>query len=270
MKVNVDADWALFRGCFACEKSIYTIKTLAGNTKFDSRKELDEYLKKTPHEDGMYEIIKESDLQPLAYALGTIRSMLSLICERFGTRSPVLYLSGPNNFRYNLAKSYPYKGNREKTQRPHWSKEATEYLCNQWGAQIVDGMEADDALGISQTDTSILVSPDKDLDQIPGWHYNPTKEEKYYVDDFTAEYNFWKQMLTGDTTDNIFGIPNVGAVRAAALLDGFTSVTQLRQRVWDMYQEKFEEKAADRFNENYGLLRILRSPDELERIRNTK
>lgn len=265
--VNIDGDWALFRGCFACEKSIYTL-VVPGLLPiiFESKRDLNTHIKENKIEE--YEIIKESDLKPVEYALGTIKSMLELVVDKLNPRSVNVYLTGPDNFRYKVARTHPYKGNREKTQRPHWQDEATDYLVRRWDAKVITGMEADDALGINQTDTSVLVSPDKDLDQVPGWHYNPVKEEKYHVDDIQAATNFWRQMLTGDATDNIHGLDGIGPTRAGNLLAGLRTESSMRQRVWDMYMEAFDEQASERFNENYALLRILRSPDELARIRN--
>lgn len=264
--VNVDGDWALFRGCFSCEKSVYTL-IRDGNVpiKFESKAELNKYV----DQEGLkeYEIRKEADLQPFEYAAGTIKSMLNLVKERLNADTLNIYLTGNGNFRYKVAKTAPYKGNRIKSQRPHWYEEAKEYMVKYWNAQVVDGMEADDALGINQTDASILVSPDKDLDQIPGWHYNPVKENKYNVDEFTAYYNFCVQMLVGDASDNIKGLDGIGPVRAASILDGITGKESLRLQVLDAYLDAYKtEQGLERYKENYKLLHILRDKRELESI----
>ncbi len=256
-QLNIDGDYVLFRGCFACEKSLYIVQHEGMvDHRFDTKKEVNEFIETNGLENPT--ILKTSNLQPLEYALGTMRSMLDKIMEDLKSTKHSVYLTGKNCFRYKLAKTFPYKGNREKTQRPHWLPEATEYLKEKWKAQVMDGMEADDALSMNQTDNSICVSPDKDLDQIDGWHYNPTKEELYYVDSFQAAKCFWTQMLVGDKTDNIYGILGIGPVRAAQLLADLNSDDRMRQRVWDMYVESFGSRAAERFDENMGLLKLLR------------
>lgn len=57
-----------------------------------------------------------------------------------------LFLSGDNNFRKQL---YPdYKKHRELKPKPKHLEAVREYLVTEWGAEICDGYEADDALGI--------------------------------------------------------------------------------------------------------------------------
>jgi len=77
-------------------------------------------------------------------------------------------------------------------------------------------LEADDIMGMgASSGKSIAVTIDKDLRSVPGWHWNPTKEQgPVEVDQYTADLNFHKQWLTGDTTDNIPGIWRFGPAKA--------------------------------------------------------
>lgn len=112
-----------------------------------------------------------------------------------------LFLSGKNNFRYDV---YPeYKANRLDKPRPKWEQALKQYLVDQWGALSINGMEGDDACGIHQDDTSIISSNDKDLNQIPGWHYNFVKKERYYVTKEEGIRFFFEQLINGDRVDNI-------------------------------------------------------------------
>jgi DNA polymerase-1 len=87
------------------------------------------------------------------------------------------------------------------------------------------GIEADDVLkGVSELlpkeDKFTICSPDKDLRQIAGTHFdyrNPT-EGLIIVSEDDASYNFWYQMLVGDTTDNIKGVPGLGDKKATFIL----------------------------------------------------
>ena len=67
-------------------------------------------------------------------------------------------------------------------------------------------------------DMSIICSVDKDLNQIPGWHYNFVKKEKYFVDEEQAIRTFYTQLLVGDNTDNIQGVKGIGPAKAAKIL----------------------------------------------------
>ena len=82
---------------------------------------------------------------------------------------------------------------------------------------------ADDEIAIAVTeygDDSIIVSLDKDFDQVQGWHYNFVKKDKYYVTHEEGMLNFYCQFLTGDRIDNIIGVQGIGPVKARKLLEG--------------------------------------------------
>jgi len=117
-----------------------------------------------------------------------------------------LYLSGSNNFRYKI---YPqYKANRADMKRPIHLQTIREHLVNEWGATVTDGIEADDAVGIAQctgAGDTVISHIDKDIDMIPGEHYNPTKKLFYTVSNEQAMRHFFWQILMGDRTDNIPG-----------------------------------------------------------------
>lgn len=135
------------------------------------------------------------------------------------------FISGPseNNFRNKIAVTAPYKGQR-KGERPEHYDSIRAYLKAEW--EFVESVEeeADDLIAIRSTelhkDTKphIIVSIDKDLDQLPGWHYNFVKGTKYYVDESEALRNLYVQVLTGDRVDNIIGIRGIGKVKANRIL----------------------------------------------------
>lgn len=165
------------------------------------------------------------------------------------------YISGGNNFRYKVAKTQPYKGTRAKNAKPLHYDELRKHL-QRLGAEVTDNMEADDAVCIqAHMSDSWIVHVDKDLDQIPGWHYNPQKDLQYYVDPFVAEYNFWIQMLMGDRVDNIPGLPNIGPKKAAGILKDIVTVQGLEEATRKAYKDKgFNDEY---FDEQYKLLRLL-------------
>src|SRR5690606_40069763 len=74
----------------------------------------------------------------------------------------------------------------------------------------------------------------KDLDQIPGRHFNWVTGEDYDVGERAAEFYLMKQMLTGDVADNIPGIPGMGEKKAFALL---SETEDLRSAVIDVYKQ---------------------------------
>jgi DNA polymerase-1 len=88
---------------------------------------------------------------------------------------------------------------------------------------MVPRLEADDIMGIAQTNgktpNTVIVSVDKDMRQVPGWHLNPHKEDfPVFVTEAEADYYFHMQWLTGDQTDGYGGIKGIGPVKARKIL----------------------------------------------------
>ena len=124
-----------------------------------------------------------------------------------------------SNFRNEV---YPnYKANRADARRPVHYEKIRSHLINRWNAEVVNGIEADDAIGIYQEDNTVICTIDKDLDCIPGPHYNFVKGEYYEVSPSEAVNHFCMQMLAGDGTDNICALRGVGMKTAQKRLDKY-------------------------------------------------
>ena len=80
-------------------------------------------------------------------------------------------------------------------------------------------LEADDAMGIYATahPGNIIVSPDKDMRQIPGKLYNLTYTT-YVTPEEGARWHLI-QTLAGDQTDGYSGVPGIGVKRAETLFN---------------------------------------------------
>ncbi len=82
--------------------------------------------------------------------------------------------------------------------------------------QEKDTWEADDVMGVlatcGQLECPLIVTIDKDLRQVPGWHWNPDKEQwpTWVTEDqgVLLEHTQW---LTGDATDGYAGITKCDA-----------------------------------------------------------
>ena len=146
------------------------------------------------------------------------------------------YLTGTDNFRHEL--SDIYKAHRPKD-KPLYYKFARQYLIDNWGAIVVDGQEADDAIAIEATkndpETTVVASIDKDMLQIPCWHFNFVKGDWTFVEPADGTKFFYKQILTGDAADNIKGLFRVGPVKADKLLEGLTEEKELYEAVVKAY-----------------------------------
>jgi DNA polymerase-1 len=133
----------------------------------------------------------------------------------------IVALTSRPSFRYDL---YPeYKANRKDKPKPEFLGDCMAEL-ERYPWLRIPNTEGDDVLGIVSTRGEIgdhvIVTVDKDLLQIPGLHWNPDKGEQRRVSEDEADLLFHMQWLTGDRTDNIPGIPKIGPVKAAKILEG--------------------------------------------------
>ena len=131
----------------------------------------------------------------------------------------ILYFSSPKNFRKEI--SADYKGHRNR-RKPLGYKRLVNHCIDNYRTVLRDNLEADDSLGIDHTqfpDTeAIIVSPDKDMRQIPGVLWNMSDD---VVEITKEDGDRWHlmQTLAGDPTDGYPGCPGIGLKRAADLLD---------------------------------------------------
>lgn len=226
--------------------------------------------------------LEEPD-KPLEWDI--VRSMVDDRIEQIvaatGSDSLSLYLTdSSSNFRVKTATIKPYKGHRKLEKPYHWER-IRQHLIDNWDAEVQYGIEADDRLGIEQMKNfalygwhldgtvaregceTVICSRDKDLHMIPGWHYvwpaGKQKEELWFQDEVSAIRCFYKQLLTGDVTDNILGLYGVGA--SSQLVKGLESIDEeqlMFERVYKAYQDRFGTYASQFLYENAALLWIKR------------
>jgi len=173
------------------------------------------------------------------------------------------------NFRIAIAKSRPYKGQRKE--KPEWYERLCpiieQYLMDAWGfVRTPEGYEADDlcATMASHIQNRIIVHTDKDLKQIPGDHFNPKTKMLYTMSQHEAWAFLYKQIIEGDTTDNIEGIPGWGEVAAAKEIDPVLPGSWERSfmlRCITAYARAYEKSgmtiAISKFWENYQLCKLV-------------
>ena len=173
--------------------------------------------------------------------------------------SYVIALGGSYNYRDDLYELYKKSASRESQRhnRVDFFAEAKESIAGLEQTSITEGIEADDLIGhwVSQLgNNSVVITVDKDLNQLPGLKYDPNKERYYNVSADEAKVFFNKQMVIGDAIDNIPGIPNMGPVKFRALADDFDLI--------ELYKEKLKDDWESYFLANGKLLWIQKFPDD--------
>jgi DNA polymerase-1 len=151
------------------------------------------------------------------------------------------------NFRRSVWSSYKDHREKDGDGRPLLYKALREWLRQNYDVHEKVGIEGDDTIGIMATMPQawepVIVSIDKDLDTVPGWHYNWRKRSElgvYYVNEDEAFRNFIFQTLTGDSTDNYPGIPGVGPVTAGRLMNLWSELPPWA--VWEEVVATYEER----------------------------
>ena len=132
-------------------------------------------------------------------------------------------------FRYDIFSKY-------KANRPPLDEKLREnlnylhsYAVDLGAIEAREGWEADDEVAewvreaVEQDLNYVVAHIDKDLDMLPGKHYNYNKIDHYDVSIDDAVRNFYCQLLMGDSADGIPGAPGIGRVKANALLDNHSS-----------------------------------------------
>ena len=185
MKLLIDADFIVYKSCAAAETEIdWGDDTILVTSNFTD-----------------------------AYS-ASIRELTKLK-NKFGSLSSlILFFSDSQNFRKKILPDYKGHRNRKK---PCGYKRVINKLKTEYEVILMPTLEADDAMGIYATKNpgNIIVSPDKDMKQIPGKLYN--LEETFTVTNGQGQKWHLIQTLAGDQTDGYGGVPGIGVKRAEAL-----------------------------------------------------
>lgn len=241
------------------------------------------------YEYGNMKELETGGLLPWEITRGLVDKRIQSILEATEATTASYYLTdSKSNFRNDVATILPYKGHRDSEKPPHWAA-IRQHLIDNYDAEVCYGIEADDKCGIEQSynwkesidkygkqswecqDTlidicdTVICSRDKDLSMIPGHHYSwecgKQKEKKWFVSELDGIKSFYKQLLTGDSTDNILGLFGVGAKASCVLrIDKYEHEVDMFTECHDRYEERFGEYGWQFLIENARLLWIRRYP----------
>ena len=168
----------------------------------------------------------------------------------------ILYFSSTKNFRKKI---YPdYKGHRMK-RKPLGYKRLVNYCRENHNFKLIEGLEADDTIGIEATrfadPHNIIVSPDKDMRQIPSTLWDMKNDVVEITKDDGDRWHLI-QSLSGDPTDGYSGCPGIGVKRATELLDK-------NENKWEAVCKAYRDRGLsdDDALLNARLAKILRNED---------
>lgn len=207
-------------------------------------------------------------------------NMLRDIVTLTGASHYIGAFSDKKCFRHECYKYQTYKGSRgdKPDWVTYWEPVIKEYYTEKHGFFMLPNLEADDVVSAySQMldlrgDSWVICSPDKDMLQIRGVHYDYRKTREdidrdnlvRQVSEDQAWYNFWMQMLTGDESDSVAGVPGLGPVKAKKLLDEQMDPMLYTSSVKGAYKKYFgPHYGGIIYEETYRTLKLL-CPDHPE------
>jgi len=177
----------------------------------------------------------------------------------------VLCFSGSKgNFRKLITTKY--KANRKKQELPPLLNEMHEFVKEYYDSIWGYGIETDDIVArywynISQDigrDNVMIVSIDKDYRQFPALIYNYHYKHKEVLDisEDEAMYNFYAQMIEGDTADNVNYFKGKGKKFAEKYFEDCNTKYQYTKKLYKLFKEQYKGKARQMYAECYHLLKL--------------
>lgn len=262
--VNIDADVLKYQLGWAVQKMHWTYKADSSIT-FNGKRKAQDWWKEENFDDFNEEDWDvEEVLEPWENCRYLIDTKIENIVYETKADQAVLCISPPKCFRDDIATIAPYKGNRP-TRKPEYSEKILEHMILNYDCLIGDNVEADDVMGYMQDTDSVIATIDKDLDMIPGEHYNFDKQETYFQDLLSADEWFFVQLLAGDRTDNIKGIPQVGIKTAQDIVESWEGDhAGLVEEVKELYDLHYPEGGLEAMCETAALVWILRKGETPE------
>ena len=177
----------------------------------------------------------------------------------------VLTFSGSKgNFRKLITKKY--KANRKKQELPPLLDEMHQFVKDHYDSIWGYGVETDDMVArywkqISDDigrDEVMIVSIDKDYKQFPCLMYNYHYKHKEILDitEEEAMYNFYEQMIVGDTADNVNYFKGKGKRFAEKHFKDCTTKYQYTRKLYELFKQEYKGKARQKYAECYHLLKL--------------
>lgn len=277
MFTHIDGDILKYRCAAACQKNEYYLtwydETYDEETTayFRYHADMRKFIKAKELDQESYTVDKVESLEPVENAFYNVRSMIKTALRETGAEDWALYLSGKSNFRDDVATIQEYKGNRKDMERPAYYDDVEQYMLRTYDVVLSDGEEADDVISYThyrmyEDDpySSCIATIDKDLDMVPGLHYNIVTQVRYFVSPEQGLRNFYTQLITGDPTDNIPGCRGAGPAAARDALDGLEDERDLYNAAFALYVQSYgEENALAAITENGILLWMRREEGEI-------
>jgi len=277
IRALIDGDWIIYAAGFAGQRTELVAPKFFRDETFKNITEMRSRVEGVKQTD----VYSRFKLDPEAHFYHSAKCMIENNCQKIAEKfneevEPIVFVDGDGNFRSKLATIRPYKGQRGVHAKPLMFNDVRSYLLDAWKAHVVYDQESDDEMAICQSQynakgsKSVIVSVDKDMIQVPGWHLNPNKGFKNISKREGLE-RLYVQAIQGDPVDNIGGAYKYGAKKARAAINSKQNERQMWETVVDCYAKSIGDHG-DRYGglsakqaalENMRLVYLRREVDEI-------
>jgi len=193
---------------------------------------------------------KKEELGMIEFVHQRCDSFFQYLIETSKATKYIGFFSAKKSFRNREYLVAPYKGARPPKPEfvQEWEEVIKEYFTKTYGFITFTDLEADDLVSVVNElfPRVIVCSPDKDLKQLQGTLFDYKKNEIHTITAFDALYHLYTQMLTGDVSDNVKGVPGLGPAKVAKLFEGLTEEIEFASVV--------EEQFCKYYGDYYGTI----------------
>ena len=191
-------------------------------------------------------------------------SIVNKLEDMYNVERVITFSGSKGNFRKLITPVY--KANRKKQELPPLLDEMHQFVKDEYNSVWGFGIETDDIVARYWKELSnkvgrnnvMIVSIDKDYKQFPALIYNYHYKHKEVLDisEEEALYNFYEQMIVGDTADNVNYFKGKGKKYAEKYLADCNTKYQYTRKMLELFQEKYKGKARQKYAECYHLLKL--------------
>lgn len=191
-------------------------------------------------------------------------SIINRLEETYEIEKVITFNNSRGNFRKLLDPIY--KANRKKQERPKLLNKMHEEITAIYSSKSCYGMETDDLVAtywkkltdeLGQNNV-IIVSLDKDYKQLPCILYNYHYQHQTISNISYKEslYNFYSQMIIGDSADNVNYCKGYGKAYAKRLFQDCETNYQFTKKTYELYKEIYKSKGKLKYIQCYNLLKL--------------
>lgn len=184
------------------------------------------------------------------------------ISDIYDVNSVITFNGSKGNFRKKITPVY--KANRKDQELPPLLHELHKYVKETYNSVSGCGVETDDLVAKHWHEIQkeigkeyvLICSIDKDYKQFNCLMWNYHKKIILDITHQEALYNFYEQMIAGDTADNVNYFKGKGKKFAEKYYKDCTTKYQYTKKLYQLFKEQYKSKAREKYIECYNLLKL--------------